>query len=162
MNNTYWNSSFYTRYSHFNGQLVFYWCESHSPGSFAPGRKDPGLVLWNQAINQIAVFSPDNVILRGIRYNIQRCDWLLHFSDWSTNPGSLRPGAKDPGSWDSHHVNKYVLTNIPILEKLFYHFCLANDVCVDMLRFGAYFSQLKLIRLSIQCNISKTSKQYTR
>ena len=28
-------------------------CESHGPGSFAPGRKDPGFVLqylWNEAI----------------------------------------------------------------------------------------------------------------
>ena len=52
-------------------------CESHSPGYFAPGRKDPGNVLQyllNEAINNIAVFSPNNFILKGIRYNIQRCD----------------------------------------------------------------------------------------
>ena len=30
--------------------------------------------LWIEAINHIAVFSPNNVILRGIRYIIQRCD----------------------------------------------------------------------------------------
>ena len=53
-------------------------CESLGPGPFVPGHKDPGFVLqylWNEAINHIAVFSPNNVILKGIRYNIQRYDW---------------------------------------------------------------------------------------
>ena len=53
--------------------LEFFRCESRGPGSFAPGRKDPGFVLqylWNEAINHIAVFSPNNVIHRGIRCNI--------------------------------------------------------------------------------------------
>ena len=34
-------------------------CESHGPGSFTPGRKDPGFVLqrlWNEAIIPIAVY----------------------------------------------------------------------------------------------------------
>ena len=36
----------------------------------------------------------------------QRCDWELHFRDiWGTIPGSLCPGAKDPGTWDSHHYS---------------------------------------------------------
>ena len=46
------------------------WCESHGPGSFALGRKDSGHVLQNllnEATNHIAVFSPNNVIPRGIR-----------------------------------------------------------------------------------------------
>ena len=30
--------------------------------------------LLNEAINRIAVFSPNNVIFRGIRYNIHQCD----------------------------------------------------------------------------------------
>ena len=53
------------------------WCESHGPGSFAPGHKNSGFVLQyllNEAINHIAVFSQNNVILRDTRYNIQRCD----------------------------------------------------------------------------------------
>ena len=45
---------------------------SLGPRSFVLGRKDPGY-LWNEAINHIAVSSPNNVTLRGIRYNIQRC-----------------------------------------------------------------------------------------
>ena len=68
------------------GNILLYteWCESHGPGSFALGRKYPEFVLqylWNEAINHIAVFSLNNVILRGIRYNIQRCNWLFHFRD---------------------------------------------------------------------------------
>ena len=52
-------------------------CESHGPGSFAPGRKDPRLLLqyfWIGVINRCN-FSPDNFILRGIRYDIQRSDF---------------------------------------------------------------------------------------
>ena len=51
------------------------WCYSHGPGSFAPGCKDPGFVLQylcNETINHIAVFSTNNVILRGIRYDMQQ------------------------------------------------------------------------------------------
>ena len=46
----------------------------HGPGSFSPGCKDSGFVLQylrNEAINKTAVFSPNNITLRGIRCNIQ-------------------------------------------------------------------------------------------
>ena len=59
------------------GGLFLQRCESLGPRSSVPGRKDPGFVLQyflNEAINHFAVFSPNNGLLRGIRYNIQRCD----------------------------------------------------------------------------------------
>ena len=80
---------------------------------FAPGHKDPGFqlqYLLNEAINHIALFNPNNVILRGIYIAM----WLIASSSkiLSTNPGSLRPGAKDPGPWHSHrydtHYNKLI------------------------------------------------------
>ena len=46
------------------------WCESHGPGSFAPGRKDPGFVLQyrlNETISHIAVcYMPLSMTLFGL------------------------------------------------------------------------------------------------
>ena len=57
------------------------------------------IYVCNIAINHIGVFSPNNVILSGIRYNIQRCAYCDSFISeiLNTNPGSLHPGGKDPG-----------------------------------------------------------------
>ena len=47
---------------HYKENDMYYWfigCESHAPGSFAPGCKDQGFILqylWNEAINHIAVY----------------------------------------------------------------------------------------------------------
>ena len=59
-------------------QMQITGCESHGPGFLVPWREDPGFVLqyhWNEAMNHTAVSSTIKVILRGIRYNIERCDW---------------------------------------------------------------------------------------
>ena len=58
--------------------------------------------LWNKAINHIAVFSTNSVILRCIRYDIQ---WLIASFQryWSTNRRSFSPWLKNLRPYYSYH-----------------------------------------------------------
>ena len=75
-------------------------------------------------------------------YNILRC--------WCTNPGSLRPGEKDPGSCDSHrlyiNINRIYLSIWPYTYTDIYYIKAHFPKALN------FFCQLGYLSCSIRCS----------